>query len=259
MLDKLDETKRKKMEFTSRNSSASQRRMQTIAILGIESSKKGSVAEDSFGRSDTDWEIYRGISREALSEEEDEQQQQLADLEESISAADPSFSLVTGFQPPTAEDFQIILSAERFRGIESAFSPSIFGVDQAGLIELVEAIIRRYEKDVQRQLLSNVFITGGLSQTANFMSRIETDLRCIADPSWPVVVQHTDTPMLDPWKGAALFCREEDLSNIWITKADYEEKGKEYLQEHPCSNCRTAKASESKETPIITTKRKKYL
>ena len=39
LMDKLDDTKRKKTEFNNRYSNASQRRMQTIAILGIDMSK----------------------------------------------------------------------------------------------------------------------------------------------------------------------------------------------------------------------------
>ena len=54
--------------------------------------QKGPNTEDTFGKSDADWEIYRGISKDVLSEEEDEYQQQLGDLEELISAADPSMN-----------------------------------------------------------------------------------------------------------------------------------------------------------------------
>ena len=87
ILDKLEEIKRKKQELTSRGSTASQRRMQTIAALSIGGDKKGS--EDNFGKSDHDWEVYRGISKDTLEDEEDEHQQQLGEIEELISAADP--------------------------------------------------------------------------------------------------------------------------------------------------------------------------
>ena len=39
LLDKLDDTKRRKVEFSSRYSSASQRRMQALAVLGSDSAK----------------------------------------------------------------------------------------------------------------------------------------------------------------------------------------------------------------------------
>jgi len=87
MMNKLEEVKRKKQELTSRGSTASQRRMQTIAALSIGSDKKG--VEDTFGKSDNDWEVYRGISKDALEDEEDEYQQQLVDIEELLAVSDP--------------------------------------------------------------------------------------------------------------------------------------------------------------------------
>jgi len=86
-MEKIEEIKRRKQELTSRGSTASQRRMQTIAALSIGSDKKG--VEDTFGKSDNDWEVYRGISRDALEDEEDEYQQQLAEVEELLTVADP--------------------------------------------------------------------------------------------------------------------------------------------------------------------------
>jgi actin-related protein 5 len=52
--------------------------MQMIAELGIEekpvkSSKKGEP-EDLFGKDDEDWEVYRGINKNTLSDEEEEDQ-----------------------------------------------------------------------------------------------------------------------------------------------------------------------------------------
>jgi actin-related protein 5 len=86
LLNKIEEVKKKKQELTSRGSTASQHRMQTIAALSIGTDKKG--VEDTFGKSDNDWEVYRGISRDALEDEEDEYQQQLAEAEELLIVAD---------------------------------------------------------------------------------------------------------------------------------------------------------------------------
>ena len=57
-----------------------------------------------------------------------------------------------GIKAPSAEDFQIILSAERFRGIETVFEPEICGVEQAGIIELIETIIKQYDENTKKQI-----------------------------------------------------------------------------------------------------------
>jgi len=257
ILDKLEEIKRKKAEFSSRGTNASQRRMQTIAALGIESENNKKGGEDNFGRSDSDWEVYRGLSRDVLEEEEDENNQQLADLEDIISAADPNFNMGAGAKPPTAEDFQIIMSAERFRGIESVFEPAIFGIEQAGIIEIIEGILKLYDSETRNILARNIYITGGFSQVPGLANRIEKEMKMLLEPGSDIIIQYSENPMLDAWKGAALFARNEDLDPYWITLKDYEEKGASYLKEHQCSNLNIEYTPS--DIPVIIPKKKKYL
>ena len=56
---------------------------------------------------DEDWDIYRGIQRDGYSEDEEDDQQALAELEEQIAEMDPKFSnlLYNTNHMPTAEDF----------------------------------------------------------------------------------------------------------------------------------------------------------
>ena len=103
------------------------------------------------------------------------------------------------------------------------FEPSIFGTDQAGIIELIEDILKHYDTETRNKLISNIYVTGGFSLTKNFDTRLEKELRCIVDPDLPVVVQYSDDPLSDAWKGAAMFCKEEEVERI--TAKDYEEKG----------------------------------
>ena len=64
--------KKEKTEINTRNSRLNQKRMQTLAHLGsdvnLQKTKKG--LEDTFGINDEDWNIYRGISRDYGSDEE---------------------------------------------------------------------------------------------------------------------------------------------------------------------------------------------
>lgn len=41
---------------------------------------------------------------------------------------------------------------------------------------------------------------------------------------------------LDAWYGAKDIANSDDFYDYLTTKADYNEKGGEYLKEHPCSN-----------------------
>lgn len=56
---------------------------------------------------DEDWDIYREIQKDGFSEEEEEDQTNLAELEDQIADLDPKFQLLlySTKKMPTAEDF----------------------------------------------------------------------------------------------------------------------------------------------------------
>ena len=67
--------------------------------------------------------MYREIQKDGFSEDEEEDQNGLAELEDQISELDPKFSLLlySAKKMPTSEDFQIRLWADRYRGSEILF------------------------------------------------------------------------------------------------------------------------------------------
>ena len=46
----------------------------------------------------------------------------------------------------------------------------------------------------------------------------------------------TANPTLDAWLGARKCAMSPTFSTSWITRAEYEEKGGDYLKEHSASN-----------------------
>lgn len=72
---------------------------------------------------DEDWDIYRGIQKDCYSEDEEEDQSNLAELEEQIAEMDPKFSslLYNHSSVPTEEDYQIRLWTDRYKGSEILF------------------------------------------------------------------------------------------------------------------------------------------
>lgn len=138
------------------------------------------------------------------------------------------------------------------------FEPDICGVAQAGIIEIIEGILAQYPEPTRSLLLQNVYVTGGFSQTEGVVPRIEKELKMVADVDTPVVVRYAEDPMLDPWRGAALFCRQQ-AENCWITLQDYREKGPAYIQEHSCSNINIKCPGVIKSQPAKRGRKRKYV
>jgi len=87
----------------------------------------------------------------------------------------------TDEQDPNAVANQLHINVERYRVMEGLFQPgSILGVDQAGLTEAIEEILRLFPLEARSRLLENVFVTGGVSRVAGLRERLETEIRAIA-------------------------------------------------------------------------------
>jgi len=68
----------------------------------------------------------------------------LTELEEKIAEMDPKFSnlIYNTAHQPTAEDYQIRLWSDRYKGSEILFQPSIVGLENAGISEILENIMQ---------------------------------------------------------------------------------------------------------------------
>jgi actin-related protein 5 len=149
LLERMESRKRDKEDFSKRGTAQAAKRMQIIAELG----KEEQVQESSFGMDDNDWNVYKDIQKNCFSEDEEEDQQALNELEEKLVELDPEFNMMLyqagsgGRRPAMEEDYQIRLWTDRYRGAELLFQPSIVGLECAGLTEALEITLGSIPND----------------------------------------------------------------------------------------------------------------
>lgn len=243
LLDRIENYKQVRKELSNRHSRTNLKRMMVLAELGKEnitttSKKKVDNTKDDFGIKDEDWDVYRGISRHNLSEDEEEERHQLEDVEAQIIEMDPNYfkyndTLSQGYMYGTQHFF---LGVDQFRGAELLFQPYMIGIDQAGIIELILSVFKTMTIEEQRKLAKNIFLTGGNVKTKYIEDRIYNELRTNLNCDFEINITKADDPELDAWKGASLFMREDDNKQFFITRDDYNEYGAEYFKEHYFSN-----------------------
>ena len=120
---------------------------------GGESGQKGN---------ETGFELQFGDQDDNEEDEEEEEKQMLHELEDQILDIEPDFGVVL-YQPegqrvPTAEDYQIRLWVDRYRGPELLFQPSIIGLDCTGFAEVAEHMLNSLTPEQRRSVLSNVHV-----------------------------------------------------------------------------------------------------
>lgn len=140
------------------------------------------------------------------------------------------------FDPSSAaEANQIHLNVERIRVPEVIFQPSIAGLDQAGIVEIAGDILNQrlpsfLGNGIKNEFLKDVFLTGGNTLFKNFEERLVDGLRSLLDAGAPLKTRMAGDVVLDGWKGAAKWVGTPGYKSSAVTRAEYEEKGAEYMK-----------------------------
>ncbi|KAJ4469384.1 hypothetical protein C8J55DRAFT_564463 [Lentinula edodes] len=216
---------------------------------GTGKGRKGN-AEDMFRADDADWAIYRKINTTTtISSDEEEDLAQLQQIEQKLLTHDPTFTnqhthasivsqrsaLLNAFRPVYEEgdgagNTRIHLTTERWRVCEAWFSPSIAGVDSAGLGEVIQNILSRFGEEEKRRLVKNIFLSGSPSQIPDIAPRLYSTLRPLFPVEMPIEIRSANDPALDAWRGMAKFAKTEEFATVGMSKAEYEEMGGERLK-----------------------------
>ncbi|KAK6357905.1 Nuclear actin-protein involved in chromatin remodeling [Orbilia blumenaviensis] len=269
LVAKLKEREQRKTQLSDRKSLASLNRMKAIAHLASDEptrKRRRGNDEDTFGADDDDWAIYRDIAtvNEDEEEEDEEMQTELKSIEAQLLRYDPNFtedslqgagtdwskSLIHAFlrgcrpfDPENqAEANQMHLNVERIRVPEVIFEPSMAGIDQAGIVEVASELLlnRITEKEQRESIYKDIFLTGGYALFQGFEERLRTTIMSVLPFEAEFGVRTAKDPLLDAWKGAALWSKTNIGGPIWegarITRADFDEKGSDYIKEHNLGN-----------------------
>lgn len=262
ILDKIRDRQKLKAELNDRKSLASQMRMKQIAGLAAtnEGKRKRKNDDDTFGMNDEDWHVYRDVANDSDSEGEEEDTNALRSLETELLKYDPSFtendtidaksdpskSLLHVFyngpydpekKHEMAMDYQLHLNVERIRAPEIIFTPSLVGMDQCGLVEMIKDILTRVEAPQRSTIVQDFYTTGGNTLIPGFKDRLQIDLQGILPAGQKMNVREATDPLLDAWRGAARWANDNaKYKTARVTRADYDEMGSDYIKEHGLGN-----------------------
>ncbi|OWF49870.1 Actin-related protein 5 [Mizuhopecten yessoensis] len=173
--------KQRKSDMAKRRTLASQQRMKIITQLAGGGSKK-KKKEDTFGQNDADWEVYKEIHPENADSDSAAEEETLEELETQLREHDPEFqkeldkSMGPQGEFDIAEYYRLHLAIERIRVPELLFQPSMLGLEQAGIAETMNYILKKHDADRQNSLAQNVFLTGGNALFRNFQQRLQSEL-----------------------------------------------------------------------------------
>ncbi|KAK1572378.1 hypothetical protein Q3G72_031890 [Acer saccharum] len=228
-----------------RLNAAQRERMRLLTTAAFDRGK----GEDTFGAKDEDWQLYKLMSKDNDDDEDglDADEVELTRLCSRLQEVDPTFvpkqevvpsqsaPELPRIRPLTKEDFQILLGVERFRCPEILFSPNWLGIDQVGLDEMTGISIRRLpskDEELEEKLTSSILLTGGSCLFPGISERLEAGIRMIRPCGAPIKVVRALDPILDAWRGAAMYAADLQFPEQTFSKIDYYEKGEDWLRRY---------------------------
>ncbi|RRT52857.1 hypothetical protein B296_00047052, partial [Ensete ventricosum] len=146
--------------------------------------------------------------------------------------ATPEFSK---FRPQSLEDFKIVIGVERFRCPEVLFQPNMIGIDQAGLDEMAGISLRRLDRvddPMKDDITKSILVTGGSALLPGLLPRLEVGIQQIRPYLSPLTVVRACDPILDAWRGAAIYANSPRFSLQTLSIQDYYEKGESLLRQY---------------------------
>lgn len=79
-------------------------------------------------------------------------------------------------------------------------------------------------------------MTGGFSQLPGLSERLYSSLKTIYPVETKIKVKRARDPVLDAWRGAAMFAQDKTKNQYFVSKQEYEEYGSDYIKEHGLGN-----------------------
>ena len=162
------------------------------------------------------------------------------DYERELRLANETTHLMTSYTLPDGRSVK--LGSERFAAPEALFRPDLIGVEGDGMAEMVFNCVQEMDIDNRMTLYSHIVLSGGTSMYRGLPSRLERDIKRLyvdrllkgnREGLKRLKLKIEDPPRRKHmvFLGGAVFA---DLTKgkpeYWVSKAEYEELGKDALK-----------------------------
>ncbi|NWZ87660.1 ACL10 protein, partial [Poecile atricapillus] len=132
------------------------------------------------------------------------------------------------FQTP--DGHWITLGKERFCCPEPLFRPELLQHSCPGLHQLVGQSLQAMSKHVRRHILGNIVLSGGSSMFLGFPERMCLELNFLfQDAGVHIEVLANPRRGTAAWTGGSMAASLTSFQHTWMTKAEYQEHGAEYV------------------------------
>ena len=148
-------------------------------------------------------------------------------FEEEMQLANESSDIEMVYKLPDGND--ITVGAERFRCAEVLFNPSIIGLEQEGIHQLLYQSVMKCDVDIRKDLYANIVLSGGSSCFPGLQERMTKEVSSVAPASMKVNVVAPPERKYSVWIGGSILASLTSFQEMWIFREEYDESGAEIV------------------------------
>lgn len=101
------------------------------------------------------------------------------------------------------------------------FNPEIWGLDGQGLHKLIHKAIQSSSMDLRREMASNIYLCGGMSQIPGLKERLEKELRQLLPPTLRIKVNCSEFSYHAAYLGAFRFIQQPEYERLQIKREEW--------------------------------------
>ena len=144
------------------------------------------------------------------------------DIDEELQKADHLNDIEKSYFLPEGQE--LILSTQRFKCVEPLFDPQLLQIQSNGLPYLVNETIQKCG-ELKNKMYHNILLSGGTSMFPGFKERLHKDLSQLVPSETTINIISPEKRNISSWIGASVLSSLATFSQMWVSKAEYEETG----------------------------------
>ncbi|KAJ5073817.1 actin [Anaeramoeba ignava] len=119
----------------------------------------------------------------------------------------------------------ITIGNERYRCTEPLFKPSLIGISQIGIHEIIYNSIMKCDEELRKDMFENIVLSGGTSMFQGIKERIEKEIIQLSPKNMKIKVISPPERKYSVWIGGSILSSLSFFNRITISKEEYEEFG----------------------------------
>ncbi|MGQ4833456.1 MAG: actin, cytoplasmic 2 [Candidatus Asgardarchaeia archaeon] len=126
----------------------------------------------------------------------------------------------------TMPDGSIIrLGPERFQAPEVFFNPSLIGLEEEPLDEVIVDVVNQCDIDLRKDLYANIVLSGGSTMFPGLKERLYKELRELVPEGTDVKIIAPPERQFSVWIGGSILASLKTFQRLWVTRKEYDEVG----------------------------------